>query len=310
MHRSPTPCSGAASRVRCRFATALLATCIAFGSAHADELPWLAPTGSIAISITHDTPSATLFHVDDRALDLPFGTIERTATDLGLALSLSNSLTVDLQFGQGRANAPVLGTTRGSTDTRFGAAWRIMDEEAGNAAWKPTLTLRAGAVRAGDYPVDSLHALGTGGSGYEVAAAVGKILAGKLSIGFELGTRRFADPVPARSYLTARAQLFTAPQFLDKLLPDPNGLSLGVTYHRERSADGRVMNSLAFPPSLLPEVQQDFDRLDIGAELTIKDLQASATTYRILDARNAAAYEGLVITVSFNFNISRILEVL
>lgn len=282
------------------------AACAGPAAASSDHLPWLSPAGSAKGKIVYVVDSATRFHLHAGDVELPFGAIDRSTTALQLLLSPIDALTIDIAAGRGDADAAVLGNTSGDTDMRLGAAWRIVDEDAGNARWKPTLTVRAGHIEAGDYAADSLHALGTGRNGYEASVAVGKI-SERLSLAVEFGGRRFTGPVPKQSLLNVKIQLFSSPKLLERFLPNPNGFALGVGFHRQRSFGGQNMTSLAFPPPLLPAVQRDFDQVSLGAVLMFGGAEVAADAFRVLDARNSAAYNGVKVAISYNLDLARIL---
>ncbi|MCF3649318.1 hypothetical protein [Synoicihabitans lomoniglobus] len=132
---------------------------------------------------------ATDFWFDDTAATLP-GNLTQTSVALEAEYGVTTDVAVDLTVGysivnyQGGPLGPYTltqdntNTRDGTMDTRLGVSWRLVDEFTSVNESMPTLTLRAGAIIAGNYDTGFLNAVSDGADGWELGFKFGKIFLG------------------------------------------------------------------------------------------------------------------------------------
>jgi hypothetical protein len=122
---------------------------------------------------------------------------------------ITDRLTLDLTFGYGKISKvsdyyPLAGierenpstTKQGFTDSRFGLRYKILDEMDSKYLWMPTISVRLGGIRKGDYDRRP-QSLGDGASGIETNIYFAKDFNfyGFGSYG-DIGYRKRENPVP------------------------------------------------------------------------------------------------------------------
>ncbi len=149
----------------------------------------LAP-GSFILRPTTSVQWATDFWFDDNEATLP-GHLTQTTVSLDLEYGIAPDLAADLSIGYSNVNyqgGPLGGTLvltknnknvrRGTTDTRLGLSWRVVDEFQSLSDATPTITLRLGAIIAGNYETGFLNAVSDGADGVEAGFKFGKVFLG------------------------------------------------------------------------------------------------------------------------------------
>lgn len=109
-------------------------------------------------------------------IEAEYGIAENVAIDASVGVSFVN-------YQGGPLGALVLtqnnqNTRYGSTDVRFGASWRIVDEFTSINEAAPTVTLRIGGIIAGTYETGFLNAVSDGANGIEIGLKFGKVFIG------------------------------------------------------------------------------------------------------------------------------------
>lgn len=129
------------------------------------------------------------FWFDDQQATLP-GYLTQTTAGLDAEYGLAENWSVDLSVGVSNVNyqgGPLNGAVltqdntfsrQGLTDTKVGLSWRIVDEFASIHEATPTLTLRLGAIIAGNYDTGFINAVSDGADGYEIGLKFGKLFLG------------------------------------------------------------------------------------------------------------------------------------
>lgn len=148
---------------------------------------YLPAPGSIIARPTTSVQWATDFWFDDNEATLP-GHLTQTTVSLDLEYGIAPDLAVDLSVGYSNVNyqgGPLGGTLvltkdnknvrHGTTDTRLGISWRVVDEFKSLSDAAPTITLRFGAIIAGSYETGFLNAVSDGADGVEAGLKFGKV---------------------------------------------------------------------------------------------------------------------------------------
>jgi len=151
---------------------------------------------------------ATDFWFDDNSATLP-GHLTQTTAGMDAEYGVAKNFAVDLSLGVstvnyqgGPSNGVVLTqddklTRRGMTDTKLGVSWRMVDEFASINEATPTLTLRLGAIIAGNYDTGFLNAVSDGADGYEIGLKFGKIFLGSnAGLYGDIGYRWLSSSTP------------------------------------------------------------------------------------------------------------------
>jgi hypothetical protein len=132
-----------------------------------------------------------------------------SAGSLALEYGITDRLTVDVSSGFGKLGrhrifdryaglqqTPESPDKYGVLDTRLGIRYKIIDEFDSNYKWMPTISLRAGGIKKGDYDRNP-QSLGDGASGGEVNVYFAKDFNfwGLGTLG-DVGYRKRENPVP------------------------------------------------------------------------------------------------------------------
>jgi len=133
-----------------------------------------------------------------------------TGGTVAFEYGITDRLTVDLTTGFGRLGrhrifnpnnfwkpaTPETPDKHGVLDTRAGIRYKILDEFDSRISWMPTVSLRIGGIKKGDYDRNP-QALGDGANGGEVNLYLAKDF-GFFGLGAlgELGYRKRENPVP------------------------------------------------------------------------------------------------------------------
>ncbi len=153
------------------------------------------------------TPSAYFqtadeFYIGDTKLDASKASgkdsLDQNSFFLNLEYGLSERFALDASLGWSEASLDGSSTDNGLTDSRIGLRYNLATE---GRDWSgPTLSLRAGAIIAGDYEAGGINSIGDGESGWEVALLGEKILIGGLGLYGDFGYRQRANDVPDALY--------------------------------------------------------------------------------------------------------------
>lgn len=262
--------------------------------------PWLPVPKTGSITITQVSQEATHFYRGPNGTArgaLPFGSLEQSTTWFTANYGIADALAIDARLGRSGVEAGPLGEEEGSTDLSIGATWRVVDEDV-NESGMPSVAVRFGVIRAGDYDVGMPHAIGDGGDGFEVSVHVGKIM-GPIALAAEYGIKSLNNDIPRGTTLAATAHWFT---------PVP-GLSVRAQYHSQRS-DGSLNIcgpcGPGFPPGspeLFPQVAEEVDRISVGATYSFGALSVGVDRFDTRDGRNTGDFDAWAASVSYSFDL-------
>ena len=87
----------------------------------------------------------------------------------------------------------------------IGLTWRFADEDTSDTGL-PSVAVRVGIIRAGDYDVGTPTAIGDGGDGFEASLLVGKAM-GPIAVSAEFGIKSLNNDIPQSTTLAATALL-------------------------------------------------------------------------------------------------------
>lgn len=259
-------------------------------------LPWLPAPGSGEVAIGYVEQEADRLFVGEEEMPLPTD-LELWTAVLDLRYGLTDALALDFQGGYAESDfltdpgvAP-RGGEDGFIDTRIGLTWRVVDEFASDHA--PSVALRAGVILQGDYDTGSLPAVGDGADGIEASASVGKFF-GPLALAGELGYRARSEDVPDDVWLRVDGQYAITPQF-----------SVRVGYLANDSDGDLDIGGPGFTPARFPEVEEDYDLYEVGANVSLASFNAGIAYGEKFDglagARNTAKSDFWLLSLGYGF---------
>lgn len=262
-------------------------------SVHADGSAWLPAPGATSLTVAYVSQDADDFWhiVDGRMSHTPFGPgLEQTSTLISARYGLSDALALDAQIGWSEASNKADGphpTLDGRTDTHLGVTWRFADELMGEV---PSMAVRFGVILQGDYETAWPTAIGDGSDGFELSGIVGKVLAERVALSAEAGTRNRGSDVPRETFLNFDAHLIASSM-----------LVLSAQYQLQRSDGDRDIHGPGFSRFVLPWVAEEYDRLSLGGTLSLDQFDLSLRWFDVTDGRNAADYNAITGSVTYHF---------
>lgn len=263
--------------------------------------PWLpAPQGG-NIAVSYVDQSATEFFRQQSKVPTPGGGHELSQQTFWVSGTYGVSDAVALDFQLGRAESsyavgPGLPPSKADisdlTDINIGVTWRVADEVVNPSL--PSIALRAGLIRAGNYEVGLINSLGDGGDGFEVSAMAGKFLGGNFALSGEIGYRdRDSDThdIPANWFYRFRAGLFLSSQF-----------SVSLNYDIEDATEGLNIGVPPFSPARFPDLEEDIHLLGPAVNFVVSDqVSISGSWARVIDGRNTAVSDVFGFTLNYSF---------
>ncbi len=262
--------------------------CIAFPMiAAADGSPWLPVPGSTQIFAGFTHQSGDEFYLGTE--EMPLGdTLEQDTYSIGVQYGLADALSIDAQLNYakidfGAESESALG------DSSIGISWRVLDEF--DSTTKPTVTLRAAGLIAGDYEVGKIDAIGDGASGIELSVLAGKYLTPEFTVSGELGYRYRSDDVPDDIWVSANLGYSLA-----------SFVSVSAGYTATRSRGDLDIGGPGFSPPRFPEVQEDRDLIKVGAAFSVAANTSLNLNYgTVVSGRNTTKADvwGISVVTSF-----------
>ncbi|HAM71176.1 MAG TPA: hypothetical protein DCM86_05995 [Verrucomicrobiales bacterium] len=162
---------------------------------------WLPQEKEFTVTPTYVFQSFNTFWMGAAKVNPGWGEkIKQHTVSIATEYGISKDWAADLTFGYTRSIAHFAGETLdGMMDTTAGVRYRLYDEFESKCAYAPTLTLRAGGILSGSYPISSTlpHSPGDGASGFETSLLWGKAI-GQTGFGLfgDGGFRRRGKGVP------------------------------------------------------------------------------------------------------------------
>ena len=176
-------------------------------------------------------------------------------------------------------------------DVPFGASWRIVDEFRSLNEAAPTVTVRLGAIVAGNYDTGFINAVSDGADGWELGVKFGKVFLG-LNAGI------YGD--------------FTY-RFLSSTIPDEWEASLGaykivdaftfsLGLREKQSVGGIDILGPGFSLARFTDVREKNRTIELGVTWAWRDSSTLSLGYaRTLDGENTPKKNVLISSASFAF---------
>ena len=277
-----------------------LVLCLSPRTVFADASAWLPEPGTGHLSLSYVSQSAEEFYrgAEKRPLPGP-GQEDLSQTTVWLAgtYGFNDSFALDVQTGWAKSQfmtGPGIPTPSesfsGMVDGKIGLTWRISDEVISDF---PSVALRAGVIRAGDYETGFINSLGDGGDGYEASLVVGKFVGDQLGLSAEIGLRRRSDDIPDERFANVSGIWFLN-----------ESLTLGIEYRVVNSTSGLQIGGPGFAPDRFPETEEDTQTVAARLYYTVNEnFSLNLFAGSVIDGRNAAASSifGAAASYSFDF---------
>lgn len=270
----------------------ILATVLLFGSCViADGSPWLPVPQTLSLSIEHVSQEADQFYRGDSHANLPFGEFNQTTIWFSGKYGLNDKTAVDARWGTSEVDAGPLGSTDGAFDLTIGLTRSLLDElETGGVS----VAVRVAGTLAGDYETGQPNSLGDGADSIESSINIGKFLTPEFGVAGEFGLRFSTNDVPTEWFLNAGGNYFVTPN-----------VSAFAQYQLKQSNGDLDIGGAGFTPAGFPEVQENFSRFRVGANVQFENLSWDISFYKTLDGRNTADFDILSNTFTLYIDLFR-----
>ncbi len=268
--------------------------------AFAQGSPWLPVPKTGAITVTQVSQEATHFYRGPSGTArgaLPFGSLKQSTIWFAANYGIADAVAVDGRLGRStvEAGGPFADDEQnGSADMSLGLTWRVVDEDVSEAGM-PSVALRFGIIRAGDYDVGMPHAIGDGGDGFEMSVHVGKVISA-VALAAEFGIKSLNNDIPQATTVAAQAHWFT---------PVP-GLSLRAQYYSQGSDGSLNIGTPEGPPAhpdRFPQVAEEVDRISVGASYSFGAVNVGIDKFDTRDGRNTGDFDAWAASISYNFDL-------
>lgn len=262
--------------------------------------PWLPVPKTGSVAVIQVSQEATHFYRGPNGTargELPFGSLEQSTTWFTANYGIADAIAVDGRIGRSmvEAGGPFADDEqKGSADMSLGLTWRVVDEDVSESGM-PSVALRFGIIRAGDYDVGMPHAIGDGGDGFEMSVHVGKVI-GSIALAAEFGIKSLNNDIPRGTTVAATAHWFT---------PLP-GLSVRAQYYSQRSDGSLNIGTPEGPPAhpdRFPQVAEEVDRISVGTTYSFGALSVGIDRFDTRDGRNTGDFEAWAASASYNFDL-------
>lgn len=275
--------------------TIAAAAALASSPALAGEVsPWTPVAGSVEAEIAVSRQSADQFYAGTTLGAIPTGAeLEQDAITLSASYGISERLAVDLAVGYASSDFPVVaglapnGGTDGLSDVRLGLRFKALDEVDGAPF---TATVGVAAIIDGGYDTGALSAIGDGGSGAQLALALGKQI-GPVSFSTDFGYRTRSNDIPDELFGSVEGSVAVT-----------NGVYLYGGLAFVDAAEGLDIGGPGFSPARFPETEEDYKLWTVGAAVAISGPVSVNLTYgEKFDGRNTAQSNVIRLGVGFAF---------
>lgn len=276
-----------------RYLAAAAFACFATTPALANEVsPWTPVGKGVEAEIAWSQQSADSLNAGTSVAPLPRD-LDQTSVTLDVTYGVTDRLAIDFHGGYAKSEflvdpglAPD-GGLDGLTDFTIGARYKVVDEVDGAPL---TATLAIAAIIDGGYRTGALPAIGDGGSGGQVALALGKQI-GPFSLSGNIGYRTRSNNVPDEVFGASRIAVSFADRF---------SVFGGLSF--TDSTSGLDIGGPGFTPARFPEVEEDYKLWLVGGSAAITDrLSLNATYGEKFDGRNTARSNVFRIGVGFAY---------
>ncbi|MEO5958654.1 MAG: hypothetical protein ABIZ49_02155 [Opitutaceae bacterium] len=270
----------------------ILAGVAAFPALHhaSAQNVWLAEPGTLTVTPNYTYQSFDEFYAGRAKMKLPADITQRTST-LHFDYGITPQLALDASLGTTKTKFSPPGasfTRSGRDDTRLGLTYALLTE----STETPAITLRVGAIFAGNYDVPTtLPPInpGDGASGVEASFAGGKSLGEGFSVYGELGYRNRNHGVPDDFF----GNIGVAKRI------GPANLNLG--YRRTQSLGGGDIGGTGFGTKFgFPGVKEVTQFVEGGVAFT----DGGGRSYQFVAAKAFGALRNTGVATVYSFSIS------
>ena len=277
------------------------ASALAGSFALAAGSPWLpAPQGG-NVAVSYVDQSATEFFRQESKVPTPGGGNELAQQTFWVTgtYGIADAVALDFQLGRAESSyavGPGLPPSKADisdmTDINIGLTWRVADEIVNPSL--PTIALRAGLIRAGNYETGLINSIGDGGDGFELSAMAGRFLGDRFAVSGEIGYRdRDSDThdIPPNWFYRFRAGWFVS-----------NQVSLSLNYDIEDATEGLQIGVPPFSPARFPDLEEDIHLLGPAINFVVSDqISITGSWARVIDGRNTAVSDVYGVSLNYSF---------
>ena len=256
----------------------------------AEISPWLPAPGALNLSLAQIEQNADEFYFGDQKQSLS-SDLNLSTTVLNLSYGLSDHFALDASVGYARSEFDDAANNHlsGIVDSKVGLTWKIVNEHA-SPAW-PSISARLGLIIDGDYETGTINAIGDGGDGAELSLAYGKVLNPYLAVSSDVGVRERNNGIPAEVFYGA--SLYLTPI---------NQLTTFVSYRADNAQDGLQIGGAGFSPDRFPEVEEDKEYLQLGAQYALTDtISGGLSVAQVIDGRNTSLSDVYALSLGYQF---------
>lgn len=262
-------------------------------SAFANDISPYTPTeGGGEAEISYTRQEANLFNPGDAQAPLP-RKLSQDNVLLSVSYGISQRLAADVKIGYAKTSFltdPMLapdGGLSGLNDIFVGLRYKALDEADGAPI---TATLGVAGIIDGGYTTGALPAIGDGGSGGQVALALGRNI-GPFSFSGDIGYRTRSNNIPD--------EIFGA---INASISPTSGISLYGGLSFVDSTSGIDIGGPGFSPARFPEVEEDYKIWSLGAAASLSDRISANVGYgQKFDGRNTARSEFFRVGLGYSF---------
>lgn len=253
----------------------------------ADGSPWLPVPQTMSLSVSHVVQEANQFYRGETHANLPFGEFNQTTLWIGGKYGLNDKTAIDVQWGTSEVEAGPLGSSDGTQDATVGITRSLLDEiETGEYS----ISVRIAGTLAGDYDTGQPNSIGDGANSIAGSVNVGKYLTPEFGVAGEFGLRFSTNDVPSEWFLNAGVNYIISPY-----------VSAFAQYRLKQSNGDLDIGGTGFTPAGFPEVQENYSRFRIGANVQYENFSWDINVYKTLNGRNTADFD--IVTNTFTLFI-------
>lgn len=262
--------------------------------------PWLPAPGQLALGLAYTYQTADSAYIMG-GTEVPIDGITSDGTDeyvvdtgsIQVSYGISDSLSLDasVNYTEVDAGSDDGASEKGLGDGAIGLQWRIADEYIYPEL--PTISLRAAALIAGDYPTNTISSLGKGADGFELSAIVGKQITPKFSVWGEVGHQNRDNSVPDSFFYNVNAAVgFTST------------LSGSIGFSRKTYSGDLDIGGVGFAPERFPEVNEERSLVKVGLNYAFASNQGlSLNLAKVTDGKNTVN-DDLIVSVAYSFGFN------
>ena len=257
-----------------------------------DISPYTPEAGGGEAEISYTRQQADEFSVGTTTSPLPAELIQDSFL-LSASYGISQRLAADIKIGYAKSKFPITaglapdGGLDGLNDVFVGLRYKALDEADGAPF---TATVGVAGIIDGGYKTGSLPAIGDGGSGGQVALALGRNI-GPFSISGDIGYRTRSNNVPDEVFGAINASISPI-----------SGISIygGVSF--VDSTSGLQVGGPGFTPARFPELEEDYKLWSVGASASLTEKVSANLGYgQKFDGRNTARSNFFRIGLGYSF---------